>query len=73
MDLQTEKLKLVQAVLNIDNIDLVMEVENLLKSHNHDWFDDLNEDQQQSVIRGLGQADKGETMTHEEAVKRLGL
>ncbi len=73
MDLQAEKLRLVQAVLNIDDISLIVEVENLLKSRNYDWFDDLSEDQQQSVMRGLEQADKGETITHEQAVKRLGL
>ena len=73
MDLQAEKLKLVQAVLNIEDIDLVIEVENLLKNRNNDWFDDLSEDQQQSVIRGSEQADKGETITHAEAIKRVGL
>jgi plasmid stabilization system protein ParE len=56
MDLQAEKLKLVQAVLNIDDIGLIKEVENLLETRHRDWFDDLNEDQQQSVLRGLEQA-----------------
>ena len=64
MDLQAEKLKLVQAVLNINDVSLIKEVEDLLKSRNHDWFDDLSEDQQQSVKRGLAQADRGETFTH---------
>ncbi|HZX57318.1 MAG TPA: hypothetical protein VFE54_01275 [Mucilaginibacter sp.] len=73
MDLQAEKLKLVQAVLNINDASLIKEVEDLLKSRNHDWFDDLSEDQQQSVIRGLEQADRGETISHEEATARLGL
>lgn len=73
MDLQAEKLKLVQAVLNIEDIDLIIEVENLLKRNNPDWFDKLNKDQQQSVLRGLEQADRGETISHEEAIVRLGL
>jgi predicted transcriptional regulator len=73
MDLQAEKLKLVQAVLNINDAVIIKEIEDLLKSHSHDWFDDLNEDQQQSVIRGLEQADRGETVTHREAIARLGL
>lgn len=73
MDLQAEKLKLVQAVLNIDDIGIIKEVGKLLKSHNYDWFDDLNEGQQQSVLRGIEQADRGETITHEEAIARLGL
>lgn len=73
MDLQAEKLKLVQAVLNIEDADLVKEIKNLLYSYHHDWFDDLSEEQQRSVMRGLAQADKGETVSHEEAISRLGL
>jgi len=73
MDLQAEKLSLVQAVLDIEDISLIKEIKGLLKSRTHDWFDDLSEDQQQSVLRGLEQADRGETITHEEAIARLGL
>jgi len=70
MSLQAEKLKLVQAVLNIDDLGLIKEVETLLKKRDQDWFDDLSEDQQQSIIRGIAQADKGETITHKEAIAR---
>ncbi|MEO8885692.1 MAG: hypothetical protein ABI367_06485 [Mucilaginibacter sp.] len=73
MNLQAEKLKLVQAVLNIDDLGLIKEVETLLKNREGDWFDDLSEEQQQSAIRGMAQADRGETISHKEAVARLGL
>lgn len=73
MDLQAEKLKLVQAVLNINDIGLIKEVGHLLKTRNRDWFDDLSQDQQQSILRGIEQADRGETITHDEAIGRLGL
>jgi len=73
MDLQAEKLKLVQAVLNIDSLKLIKEVEALLISKEQDWFDDLNESQQQSVLRGLEQADRGEKISNKEAFARLGL
>jgi len=73
MDLQAEKLKLVQAVLNIEDINLVKAVEEFLIGQEMDWFDELSDEQQQSVMRGLEQADKGETITHQEAIARLGL
>ena len=73
MDLQAEKLSLVQAILDIEDISIIKEVKNLLKKKEHDWFDDLTEEQQQDVIIGLEQADRGETITHEEAIARLGL
>lgn len=73
MNLQAEKLKLVQAILNIDSLRLIKEVETLLISQEQDWFEDLSENQQQSVLRGLEQADRGETISHQEAIARLGL
>ena len=73
MNLQAEKLKLVQAVLDIEDIDLIKEVESLLETRHRDWFDDLSEEQQQSVLRGLAQADRGEGISHKEAIARLGL
>jgi hypothetical protein len=73
MDLQAEKLSLVQAILDIDDISLIKEVKKILKKKEHDWFDDLTEEQQQDVIIGLEQLDRGEGIPHEEAIARLGL
>jgi predicted transcriptional regulator len=73
MDLQAEKLSLVQAILDIEDISLIKKVKKIIKKADHDWFDDLTEEQQQDVIIGLEQADRGETITHEEAIARLGL
>jgi len=73
MDIQAEKLSLVKAILDIEDIDLIKKVKKILKKTDNDWFDDLTEEQQQGIILGLEQADRGETITHEEAVARLGL
>jgi hypothetical protein len=73
MDLQAEKLKLIQAILNIDDINLIMGIESLLKIEGPDWFDAMSESQQQSVLRGLEQADNGEVISHKEAIEKLGL
>ncbi|HWD87444.1 MAG TPA: hypothetical protein VG367_04910 [Mucilaginibacter sp.] len=37
-----------------------------------DWFDVLSEDQKQDVLEGLAEADRGETITHDEAVQLFG-
>jgi len=73
MDLQSEKLKLIQAIINIEDINLIKEIEQLLKIEGPDWFDTISENQQQSVLRGLEQADKGESISHKEAIEKLGL
>jgi hypothetical protein len=73
MDLQAEKLNLVQAILDIEDIGLIKKVKKILKKADHDWFDDLTEEQQQGVFRAIEQADRGEGVPHEEAIIRLGL
>ena len=73
MDLQAEKLKIVKEVLAIEDINLIKEIKNLLKSRNHDWFDDLSDEQQQAVMKSLEKLDRGEGIPHEEAMARLGL
>ena len=73
MDLQAEKLNLVQAVLEIDDIGLIRKIKKILKKADHDWFDDLTVEQQQGVFRAIEQADRGEGIPHEEAIIRLGL
>lgn len=73
MDLQAEKLKIVKEVLAIEDISLIKEIKNLLKSRSHDWFDDLSDEQQQAVMKSLEKLDRGEGIPHEEAMARLGL
>jgi hypothetical protein len=39
----------------------------------HDWFDELTEDQQLAVDKALEQLDRGEGIPHEQAIILLGL
>jgi predicted transcriptional regulator len=73
MDIKAEKLELIQAIINIEDISVLKKVKKLIAKQTHDWFDDLTEEQQQSVLIGLEQADRGEGIPHEEAMVRLGL
>ena len=73
MDIQAEKLSLVKAVLDIEDISLIQDIKNLLGSRDHDWFDDLSEEQQQAVNRSLAQLDRGEGIPHEQVAAKLGL
>jgi hypothetical protein len=73
MDIQAEKLSLLQAVLDIEDISVIKEIKNLLKKREHDWFDDLTEEQQQTVDRAIEELDRGEGIPHEEALRRLGI
>lgn len=75
MDLQAEKLELLHAVFDIEDISLIKEVKELISKHeeSRDWFDDFTDEQDDAIVRSLEKLDKGEGIPHEEAVRRLGL
>ena len=73
MDIHAEKIELVKAILNIDDITLINDLKALIKNDANDWFDDLSEEQQLSVRRAITQADNGKTVSHQTAMSRLGL
>lgn len=49
MDIQAEKLSLIQAILDIEDIGIIKKVKKILKKSEHDWFDDLTEDYEKSA------------------------
>jgi hypothetical protein len=75
MDIQAEKLDLIQAIIDIEDVSLIIQIQQLLYRHSmaDDWFDELTIEQQQSIDMGLAQLDRGEGIPHEEAMKRLKL
>ena len=73
MDIQAEKLSLMQAILDIEDINIIKKLKNLLKKQEHDWFDDLTDEQRRDLFMAIDEADRGEGIPHEEAIRRLGL
>jgi hypothetical protein len=69
MDLQAEKLNILQTILNTKDEGLIMDVKAFLSNRKTDWFDELSNEQQKDVLEGLAQADNGDIISHAEAVK----
>jgi hypothetical protein len=72
MDLQAEKINILQTIISTNDEGLIMDVKAFLSDRKKDWFDELNEEQQRDVMEGLKQADSGETIPHAEVVKLFG-
>ena len=72
MDIQAEKLDLLQTIMNINDEGLIMDVKAFLINRKADWFDEMNDEQQKNVLEGLQEADRGETVPHTDAVKLFG-
>ena len=72
MDLQAEKLNILQTIMNTNDEGLIMDVKAVLFDRKVDWFDELSDEQQKDVLDGLAEADRGETIPHAEVVKLFG-
>lgn len=72
MDLQAEKLNILQTIMNINDEGLIMDVKAFLSDRKKDWFDELSDEQKNDVIEGLKQADNGEFIPHADVVKLFG-
>jgi hypothetical protein len=72
MDLQAEKLNILQTIMNTKDEGLILDVKAFLSDRKTDWFDELSPEQQKDVLEGLAQADNGETLPYTEVVKLFG-
>ncbi len=72
MNLQAEKLNILQTIMSTDDESLIRDVKAFLSDRKTDWFDELSNEQQKDVLEGIAQADNGQTVTHAEAVKLFG-
>jgi hypothetical protein len=73
MDLQSEKLSLLQQIINSDDESLISDIKSLINTRDYDWFDVLSSSQQNDIREGISQLDRGESFSHEEAKKRFGV
>lgn len=71
MDLQAEKLNVLQQIMNTNDLSLIRDIKNLLNSRELDWFDELNKMQMKDVEEGISQLDNGIFLSHEEVKKKF--
>jgi len=72
MNIQAEKLNVLQQIINSDDVNLIKDIKSLIDNREMNWFDGISKSQQNDVTEGLSQLDSGKFISHEEAKKRFG-
>jgi hypothetical protein len=72
MDLQAEKLGILQTIMGTNDEGLILDIKAFLSDRKVDWYDELSEEQRRDVLEGIAEADRGETVPHSEVVKLFG-
>jgi len=70
MDIQAEKLQLIQWLAGLNDKRVLKEFIILKKTKAVDWWDEISVEERSEIEEGLAQADKGEVTSHQEVMAK---
>lgn len=70
MDIQAEKLRLIEWLAGLNDPKTLNEFIALKKKKEVDWWDQISAEERNEIMEGLGQADRGEVVPHREVTEK---
>ena len=70
MDIQAEKLRLIEWLAGLNDTKVLSEFITLKKAKEADWWDEISTEERLEIEEGLAQADKGEFVPHKEVMAK---
>ncbi len=71
MNIESTKLELMHLLLQTQKESLLAKLKKVFEEEQTDWWYDLSEKEQKDIETGIAQADKGEYIEDQEAMKRF--
>ncbi|UZO81313.1 hypothetical protein NBT05_02285 [Aquimarina sp. ERC-38] len=72
MNLQTEKYRLIQQIVNLQDEKIIGEIKKFLNSQvDSDWYTELSPSQKDSIEKGIQDFSNGNTFTHNEVTSLI--
>jgi len=70
MDIQAEKIRLIEWLAGLNDTKTLTEFITLKKQKEVDWWDEISAEERAEIEEGLAQADRGEVVPHEEVMAK---
>lgn len=70
MDIQAEKLRMIEWLAGLNDTKTFKELITLKKKKEVDWWDEISAEERAEIEEGLAQADKGELIPYEEVMAK---
>ena len=67
------KYQIIEKIVQTTDESLLQEIKALLESASGDWWNTISEAERADIDEGLAQAERGETISHEEAMRQIQL
>lgn len=70
MDIQAEKIRLIEWLAGLNDIKILNEFIMLKKVKEEDWWDGISPEERAEIEEGIEQADRGEVLPHAEVMAK---
>ena len=70
MDIQAEKLRLIEWLAKLNDTKTLNELITLKKKREVDWWDAISEEERAEIEDGLAQSDRDESVPHEQVMAK---
>jgi predicted transcriptional regulator len=70
MDIQAEKLRLIEWLASLKDSSTISELIAFKKSKEADWWDEISPEEKAEIEEGLAQADRGEVVPHKQVMAK---
>ena len=69
MNIQLEKLELIKLLAETNDESIIASIKNIFNSEKKDWWDDLSEEQQDTINESLEEYKRGEFSSFDDFIK----
>lgn len=69
MDIQLEKLELIKLLAETNDESIIASIKNIFNSKKKDWWDDLTDEQQNTINESLEEYKKGDFSSFDDFIK----
>ncbi|WP_291785171.1 hypothetical protein [Cecembia sp.] len=70
MDIQTEKLRLIEWLAGLDDKKVLQQLISLKRKQEMDWWDTISREEKEEIEMGLKQAENNDFVNHEEVMAK---
>jgi hypothetical protein len=71
VDIETTKIELVKAILDIDNKEFIQKVADFINKEKVDFWNELSFDEKKEIKQGIDELNKGKRISYDSFLKKI--
>ena len=70
INIETKKLALIQWLTSLNDVSMIDKVMELKQEEKKDWWNEISDEEKESIEKGLSDAESGKLTPHSEIIKK---